>query len=145
MTVCGYHICEDPRLLMSDIENLFAFAHLGMELYMKDHPTPCQLASNRVPDIGEFKVHIVSNFTPDQIARQRDEAVASGKAVRAVYRWLQYIPLAGRLFAHAGTNVCPNRFSQAPPTNTMSSSSTTTSSIALASWKLSRAHPHSDE
>lgn len=88
-------------------DNLFGFAHLGIEIFMKSGPNKCEVKganpNHAVP--GGLEVHIGSSFTPEQVMAQRQAAVKSGKNVKKIYLAMQAVPLLGRLAAHATTNV----------------------------------------
>ncbi|KAG8880849.1 hypothetical protein FRB98_004702 [Tulasnella sp. 332] len=82
-------------------DNLFNFSHLGVEIFMKDHPNPCQVRGDQV---RQFKIHVKSAFDESMIRKMRAKIVARGYNQLAVLGWLQYIPIIGRLAAHGTTN-----------------------------------------
>ncbi|KAG8948907.1 hypothetical protein FRC00_008410 [Tulasnella sp. 408] len=87
-----------------DENNLFGFSHLGIEIFMKTGPLASNVKGNRVKAYGNFDVHITSKFTQDEIIAQRQLAERDGLTLWKVYGALQYIPLIGRLAAHATVN-----------------------------------------
>ncbi|KAG8908989.1 hypothetical protein FRB99_000092 [Tulasnella sp. 403] len=84
--------------------NLFGFAHLGVEIFMKSYPRPCEVYGRRLNGLGDHDIHVSSKFTAEEVVRQRRAAVANGLNVKRIYLALQYIPVVGRLVAHASTN-----------------------------------------
>lgn len=92
--------------------NPAAFAHLGVEIIMKDAPTssgvasPCDHFLGQPSDYGrqptQVSVDIRSEFTRDQIRRQRAERLAeNGEDAREkFFVWAENIPLIGNFIAH---------------------------------------------
>ncbi|KAG8947802.1 hypothetical protein FRC04_010288 [Tulasnella sp. 424] len=94
----------DNDKIQFDSNNLFGFSHLGIEIFMKSQPHASKVKGNRVQTYGDFDVHITSKFTPDEVIAQREFAERNRLTLWKVYGWLQYIPLVGRLAAHATVN-----------------------------------------
>jgi len=80
--------------------NAFAFAHLGTEIKMRDHPYSSHVTGNHVTR-GSL-VSIVSAFTAKEIADQRAQHLAQpGEQKReTIGIMLQKIPVIGRFVAH---------------------------------------------
>ncbi|KAG8947800.1 hypothetical protein FRC04_010286 [Tulasnella sp. 424] len=100
----GLPALGDSDKLEFDSNNLFGFSHLGIEIFMKSHPVASKVQGNRVKTYGNFDVHITSKFTPEEVVAQREFAERNKLTLWKVYGWLQYIPLVGRLAAHATVN-----------------------------------------
>ena len=81
------------------------FSHLGVEIFMKNGPHPCEVNGNKIKGHGTFKVHISSKFSPEEVMAQRKAAEEKGITVSKMYLAMQSIPMMGRLAAHASTNV----------------------------------------
>jgi hypothetical protein len=90
----------DDRSIAVSPNNAFAFAHLGANIIMKDHPTVNNVSGHHM--LYGSPVSIKSKFTADQIAQMRAEHLAiPGEARREqIGVFLQKIPLIGRVIAH---------------------------------------------
>lgn len=89
---------------ISSTDNLFNFGHLGVEIYMKSHPQPCLVRGDACRSPSGYKVYIGSSFDQETVLDMREEVVEKGWNQPTYIGWLQYIPIAGRLAAHATTN-----------------------------------------
>ncbi|KAG8936111.1 hypothetical protein FRC03_011174 [Tulasnella sp. 419] len=89
-----------------DPDNLFNFCHLGVEVFMKTAPEPCQLQGHDriLPRPDVLQVEVKSEFSDAEIIKMRRNAELNGLTVKKVYLFLQDIPIVGRLAAHATVN-----------------------------------------
>ncbi|KAG8908990.1 hypothetical protein FRB99_000093 [Tulasnella sp. 403] len=92
----------DDRKLKIPANNPAGFAHLGTEIFLKSFPRPCEVATQSVAK--GVQVRIESKFSPEEVVQQRQMGIACGMNVKWVYLALQYIPIVGRMAAHANTN-----------------------------------------
>ncbi|KAG8884671.1 hypothetical protein FRB98_002271 [Tulasnella sp. 332] len=96
---------DNPNTTDLDPENLFGFAHLGVEVFMKSRPHPCEIKGTHPAHIPfALDVHIGSSFTHDEVVAQREAAIKAGKTVAKIHLMMQDVPVIGRLAAHASTN-----------------------------------------
>jgi len=94
----------DKRVEGFGEDNLFNFSHLGVELFMKDHPNPCRVTGDAVRAPDGYDVHVRSHFGSRTIDDARRQAEAKGYVQPFYVTWLQHVPIVGRLAAHATTN-----------------------------------------
>jgi len=96
---------DNPNVTDLDPENLFGFAHLGVEVFMKSRPHPCEIKGTHPAMVPyQLNVHIGSAFSHDEVQAQREAAIKAGNNISKMYLLMQDIPLIGRLAAHASTN-----------------------------------------
>ncbi|KAF8310018.1 alpha/beta-hydrolase [Clavulina sp. PMI_390] len=91
----------DRRSITVSPNNAFAFAHLGAELIMKDHPKNNNVSGSHMLYGSPVSVH--SKFSPQEIAAQRAaHLLQPGEQRREqIGVLIQKIPLIGRVAAHA--------------------------------------------
>ncbi|KAG8988026.1 hypothetical protein FRB93_004309 [Tulasnella sp. JGI-2019a] len=94
----------DRRSKGFDKDNLFNFSHLGVEILMKDNPTPCHMRGDAVRAPDGFAIQVKSAFSEMMIQDMRSKIVAEGYNQPAWVGWLQYLPIIGRMAAHGTTN-----------------------------------------
>ncbi|KAG8988344.1 hypothetical protein FRB94_000892, partial [Tulasnella sp. JGI-2019a] len=94
----------DRRVEGYGADNMFNFSHLGVEIFMKDHPTPSQVAGDAVRAPSGFEVHVTSKFDAFAWKAMRDDLKKKGYVQPFYITWLQYIPVLGSMAAHGTTN-----------------------------------------
>jgi hypothetical protein len=89
-----------------DLDNLFNFCHLGVEIFLKSAPYPCEMEGHDrlLPKPEIIAVEFKSDFNQEKIRAMRQEAVIHGTTVKKLFLVAQYIPFLGRLAAHATVN-----------------------------------------
>lgn len=71
---------------------------------MKDYPDPCRVAGDAVRAPSGYDVHVRSHFGGSEVKEANRQAREKGYIRPFFGRWLQYVPIIGRLAAHATTN-----------------------------------------
>jgi hypothetical protein len=97
-----FSLCIDKtETSQNSTDNLFNFCHLGVEIFLKSNPAPCQVFGNHfpLPYPGTVAVHVKSDFSEGRIKvmGQRNEGATFKKILLVV----QDIPFIGRLAAHS--------------------------------------------
>ncbi|KAG8980532.1 hypothetical protein FRB93_009269 [Tulasnella sp. JGI-2019a] len=94
----------DKRVEGFGPDNMFNFSHLGVEVFMKDHPNPSRVTGDAVRAPAGYQVLIKSKFEEKILHIMRNRLIKEGKVQPFYITCLQYLPIVGRLAAHGTTN-----------------------------------------